>query len=334
MSMHNAIHDDMVLPEENTSNLFHYGRTPLPMYKREPSYTERRGEEVALTAKELHTPAIFVTALRDFFISCIQRAWKIDPLQQVTEQDWHLHLHHSARVLYREQLHYRTVLFHDAVLKKIRGQSAEFCLSNWVRDMIRRFGPHSGVSMPEWVGNEKAIPLGNGFELNPIPPTNGRIFRKGWHTGDILYSKEIDAMVFMNGNKGAMFFDVTTSGLELDKKLDGERETEYGFRIFREKMEKLFRLSDGKKGYQHVSKVHVLSTANSTWASNIVVDEDTDRAVVLKLELAARPIIEQVAEKTLWQLVEMGALHLESGAEYSVRREKLKGLRIAPGTVA
>lgn len=346
----------MALSEEKTAKLFLKGSMPAESFDplKRPPYTALGPNcSMVLTTKEF-SMAVFVAAFRDFFISCIRNEWKIDPLMKISQDKWRRHLHDCLHMLRVQKDEFEEDLTPAWTPRRIHGKSAELCLSMWVEALLDCFGPQTEVIMPVWKGDEQPQQLGCNYVLEAISRTNARIFletrpqhgtsttsfmRNGRFVTPFIKKQnppknfpvvppgEVDAIIFTHGKKELILMDITTSTYVLNAKLDvGEGR----FMEFRRSMMNLFQESNGKQGFRHVGKMHVVGTENRTHASNVLVNTSEPCAAVMKLEFAMLPITRHIGQEAFDQLLDLGALHLQNGRVYSLHENRLPPLEIAP----
>lgn len=249
---------------------------------------DRERDEITLNTPALRDPAVFIAALRDYVRTCAMPLWEQSETLNVSTSEWTDHLRSCEEVLLCGKKKYGHALSWSNVYKRIIGQSAELVVSRWMESFIQTFPKDSETDLhiPRWDTKGESLPMGSGYSLETIPPTNIFLVKaEGTHK---MYLEELDMMMLI-GNDTAYLLDVTTS-------VEKGKYSEIDFLLFRKRLKELFVESNGEAGFKELAKIHVLCNeigANDTTAIH------TNNGSVFKLTLPIYDTIRCTAERTI-----------------------------------
>ncbi len=265
--------------------------------------------------ERLRDPVQFIAEMCRYFQKHLDDLWKNNAPQNVLAQNWEKNVEFSHKYLQRQSKKYRGRFSHEDMGKSLRGQSAEFLLSNGLRAMIDLQNMQDVAHVPQW-HEEDLIYMGERYFLRAFPPTNALLVEV--QERDIDFQGEVDSLVLVDDDVCHQF-DVTMSFREMEKKRDKESIPASDFLRFRASMKELLEKSDGKRGYE-ISKTHVHF---QSWGKNTqsILLKDKHGPAVLDARITVNDVVGEMSELCRFDLEKSGAITWKENDEIYVLNE-------------
>lgn len=243
-------------------------------------------ENIYLVIMSIHRPYRIVIKdnPKEFLREIAEQAMKEEIRDLFTEQDWDIHRLSCHRVVKKKQEEISNLSTGDAV-KRVRGQTGEDVFYLLVRSLLHENGSRFQIIQRKDCATEiipfAATACSLEFRCDESP-YNYHVRVPHLRNGSRFQSQECDLLAA--SDRHLLLFDVTTSMNKLDLKVDRDNDPASISKRFSNELERVFDLSEGKHGYESVSKVNVL-LANSRRSSLVSAGIVGKGTYVLRLPL-------------------------------------------------